>query len=298
MDNENILIHEEDREFKKRNQLLEIWRRLRKNKVAMLGLIILTIFALSAIFADVFLDYQKSVVDQNVRIRLQGPSADHWFGTDNFGRDVFARIVYGARISLSIGLIAVAFSATCGGLLGGLAGLYGGMVDNIIMRILDTIVCIPGILLTLAMVAALGPGINNLLIAITISSIPAFTRVVRAAILSIVGQEFIESARSYGTSDFRLIYRHILPNAIGPIIVQATMSVAGTILQISGLSFLGMGVEAPTPEWGAMLSEARNVMRTVPYLVMFPGLAIVLSALSLNLLGDGLRDALDPKLRD
>ncbi len=297
MDNENF-IHEEEREFKKRNQLLEIWRRLRKNKVAMLGLIILTIFALSAIFADVFLDYQKSVVDQNVRIRLQGPSADHWFGTDNFGRDVFARIVYGARISLSIGLIAVAFSATFGGLLGGLAGLYGGMVDNIIMRILDTIVCIPGILLTLAMVAALGPGINNLLIAITISSIPAFTRVVRAAILSIVGQEFIESARSYGTSDFRLIYRHILPNAIGPIIVQATMSVAGTILQISGLSFLGMGVEAPTPEWGAMLSEARNVMRTVPYLVMFPGLAIVLSALSLNLLGDGLRDALDPKLRD
>jgi len=289
---------DETRSFQKRSQLSEIWRRLRKNHVAILGLIIILAFVLAAVGADFIADYQTQVVEQNVRQRQLPPSVEHWFGTDTYGRDVFARIVHGGRISLSVGFIAVTFSSLLGGMLGATCGLYGGMVDNFIMRIMDAVVSIPGILLTLAMVAALGHGTQNLMIAITISQIPAFTRVVRASILSVVGQEFIESARSYGTGSFRVIYKHIIPNAIGPLIVQATMSIAGTILQISGLSFLGMGVQPPDPEWGAMLAEARPVMRTVPHLVIFPGMAIVLAALSLNLLGDGLRDAFDPKLRD
>lgn len=289
---------DESQNFQKRSQVGEIWRRMRKNKTAMLGLVIITIFALLAIFADFICDYDAMAIKQDISIRLQSPSAEHWFGTDNYGRDVFARIIHGGRVSLSVGFIAVSISALIGGLLGATAGLYGGKIDNIIMRFMDAVVSIPSMLLTLALVAALGHGIDKLLIAITIGQIPAFTRIVRASVLSVAGQEFVESARSYGTGTFRVIWRHIIPNAVGPIIVQATMSIAGTILTISGLSFLGMGIEAPAPEWGSMLSEARQNMRSYPYLVMFPGMAIVLSALAMNLVGDGLRDALDPKLRD
>lgn len=289
---------DDSQSFEKRNQIGEIWRRMCKNKIAMLGLVIIVIFALLAIFADFICDYDTMAIKQDVSIRLQGPSAEHWFGTDNYGRDVFARIIHGGRISLSVGFISVGISALIGGLLGATAGLYGGRVDNLIMRFMDAVVSIPSMLLTLALVAALGHGIRNLLIAITIGQVPAFTRIVRASVLSVAGQEFVESARSYGTGTFRIIWRHIIPNAIGPIIVQATMSIAGTILTISGLSFLGMGIEAPAPEWGSMLSEARQIMRSHPHLVMFPGMAIVLSALAMNLVGDGLRDALDPKLRD
>lgn len=289
---------DDSQSFEKRSQIREIWRRFRKNKTAMVGLIIIIIFALLAIFADFICDYDEMAITQNVKIRLQTPNAEHWFGTDNFGRDVFARVIHGGRISLSVGFIAVSISACLGGMLGATAGLYGGKVDNIIMRFMDAVTSIPSMLLTLALVAALGHGIRNLLIAITIGQIPAFTRVVRASVLQVSGQEFIESARSYGTGTFRIIYRHIIPNAVGPIIVQATMSIAGTILTISGLSFLGMGIEAPAPEWGSMLSEARSIMRSSPHLVIFPGMAIVLSALAMNLVGDGLRDAMDPKLRD
>lgn len=289
---------DDSQSFEKRSQIQEIWRRFRKNKTAMLGLLIILIFALLAIFADFICDYEKMAIAQDVTIRLQTPGAEHWFGTDNFGRDVFARVIHGGRISLSVGFIAVSISACAGGLLGAAAGLYGGKVDNLIMRFMDAITSIPSMLLTLALVAALGHGIRNLLIAITIGQVPAFTRVVRASVLQVSGQEFVESARSYGTSTFRIIWRHIIPNAVGPIIVQATMSIAGTILTISGLSFLGMGIEAPTPEWGSMLSEARAIMRSSPHLVIFPGMAIVLSALAMNLVGDGLRDAMDPRLRD
>lgn len=289
---------DDSQSFEKRSQIQEIWRRFRKNKTAMLGLGIILIFALLAIFADFICDYDTMAIAQDVTIRLQTPSAEHWFGTDTYGRDVFARVIHGGRISLSVGFIAVSISAVIGGLLGAAAGLYGGKVDNLIMRFMDAVTSIPSMLLTLALVAALGHGIRNLLIAITIGQIPAFTRVVRASVLQVSGQEFVESARSYGTSTFRIIYRHIIPNAIGPIIVQATMSIAGTILTISGLSFLGMGIEAPQPEWGSMLSEARQIMRSSPHLVTFPGMAIVLSALAMNLVGDGLRDAMDPKLRD
>ncbi len=289
---------DDEQDFKKRNQIGEVWRRMRKNKTAMLGLAVIIIFALLAIFAGFICDYDTMAIKQNVSIRLQTSSAEHWFGTDTYGRDVFARVIHGGRISLSVGFISVAISALIGGLLGATAGLYGGRADNMIMRFMDAIVSIPSMLLTLALVAALGHGIRNLLIAITIGQIPAFTRVVRASVLSVTGQDFVEAARSYGTGTFRIIYRHIIPNAIGPIIVQATMSIAGTILQISGLSFLGMGIEAPAPEWGSMLAEARPIMRSSPHLVIFPGMAIVLATLAMNLIGDGLRDALDPKLKD
>lgn len=282
---------------KKNSQLKEIWRRFKKNKSAMVGLIILIIFALIAIFADLIVPYEKAI-EQNGAVRLQGPSSEHWFGTDAFGRDTFARIVHGSRVSLSIGFAAVGISLIIGGFLGAAAGYYGGRADNIIMRIMDVFTCIPGILLALAIVAALGSSMTNLLIAITIANIPGFVRLVRSSILTVVENDFIEAARSYGAKDFRIIVKYILPNAMGPIIVQATMGIAGMILSASGLSYMGMGIQPPRPEWGAMLSEAKDYMRTAPYLLLFPGFAILISALCFNLVGDGLRDALDPKLKD
>lgn len=285
-------------EQKKRSKLLEIWGRFRRNKVALAGLIVLIILVTLAIFANVICDYETMAVKQNARIRLQPPSSEHILGTDHLGRDIFARMIHGSRVSLSVSIIVVIISATLGGFIGSLSALIGGKYDNFIMRIVDTFTCIPAMLLTLSMVAALGPGIPNLMIAMCINYTVGFTRVTRAAVLSIVGQEFIESARSYGTSTIRIVYKHVMPNAMGIIIINGTLSVAGVILSIAGLSFLGMGIQPPAPEWGAMLNEGRAVMRTFPYLTVFPGIAIAVAALSLNLIGDGLRDSLDPKLRD
>ena len=282
---------------KKNSQVKEIWRRLKKNKSAMVGLTILVIFALLAIFADVIVPYEKAI-EQNGAVRLQGPSAEHWFGTDAFGRDTFARILHGSRVSLSIGFATIGISLVIGGFLGAAAGYYGGKIDNLIMRIMDVFMCIPAILLALAIVAALGAGMRNLLIAITIANVPSFVRLIRSVILTVVENDFIEAARSYGAKDMRIIVKYILPNAMGPIIVQATMGIAGMILSAAGLSYMGMGIQPPAPDWGAMLSEARDYMRTSPYLLYFPGFAILISALCFNLLGDGLRDALDPKLKD
>lgn len=282
--------------YKKKSQAKEIWNRMKKNKPAMVGLVIISIFVLVAIFADVLAGYDKAI-GPNIAERLQPPSASHWFGTDEYGRDEFARIIHGARVSLSIGVITVSIAILVGGIIGAIAGYFGGKLDNIIMRLMDTIMAIPPILLTLAIVAALGTGLTNLLIAITIASFPIFARVIRSVVLPVVGQDFIEAARACGTSDRRIILRHILPNAIGPIIVQATMAVAGMIITAAALSFIGMGIQPPNPEWGSMLSSSREYMMTSPYLTFIPGIAIILASLSLNLLGDGLRDALDPKLR-
>lgn len=282
---------------KKRSGFRETWRRIKKNKAAMFGLVVIILFALISISANFITPY-SAAIKQSGKIRLQGPSLDHIFGTDGYGRDVFARIIYGSRISLTLGFATTLISVLLGGFLGAAAGFYGGKVDNIIMRICDMLMCIPGILLALAVVAALGPSMTNLMIAMTVSNVPGFVRLVRSSILSVVEQEYIEAARACATSDFRIIARHVLPNAMGPIIVQATMSIAGMILAASSLSFLGMGVQPPTPEWGAMLGEAREYMRTSGYLVLFPGIAIALAALAFNLLGDGLRDALDPRLKN
>lgn len=282
---------------KKNSQAKEIWRRFRKSKTAMLGLMLLIFVVGIAVFADVIVPYENAIT-QNIPERLQGPSAAHWFGTDEAGRDLFARIVHGSRYSLAIGIITTIVSMIIGGLLGAVAAYYGGWVDNVIMRVTDVIMTVPPILLSLAVVAALGANLRNLLIAITVSCVPGIIRMVRSVVLGVVEEDYIEAARSYGTSDMRIILKYVIPNALGPIIVTATMNVATMILSASGLSFLGMGVQPPAPEWGALLSDAETYMFSAPHLLYIPGLFIVIAALSFNLAGDGLRDALDPKLKD
>lgn len=281
---------------KKNNQMKEIWRRFRKSKTAMLGLILLAFVILIAIFADLIVPYSEAVTQSSMR--LQGPSAEHWFGTDNLGRDVFARVVHGSRYSPWIGVSTSVLSLIIGGLLGAAAGYYGKAIDNVIMRLTDVVMTVPPILLSLAVVAALGANLRNLLIAITISCVPSMVRMVRSVVLTVVDQDYIEAAKSYGSSDIRVILKYVIPNALGPIIVTTTMNVAAMILSAAGLSFLGMGVQPPSPEWGALLSDARQFMFSAPYLLYFPGVFIVIAALSFNLAGDGLRDALDPKLKN
>lgn len=282
--------------FKRQGRFKEIWRRLSKSKTALFGLIVLTIFILSAIFAEQIIPYE-SAIKQNVKVRLQGPSTEHWFGTDGYGRDLFARVLHGGRRSLAIGFLATAGSLVVGLVLGCIVGYWGGAVDNIIMRLMDTLSAIPATLMALAIVAALGTNMTNLIIAIAIARIPAFVRIIRASILGIVDQEYIEAAYAGGASSLQIILNHIIINVSGTVIVQTTMTTAQMIMRAASLGFLGLGIQAPTPEWGTLLSEAREYMRTSPYLMVFPGLAIVFSTLSLNLLGDGLRDALDPKLK-
>lgn len=254
-------------------------------------------FLIMAIFAPVIADYDNEALKMNVRERLQSPNADHWFGTDELGRDIFARIVYGTRISLFVGLISVSIALTLGGTLGAIAGYYGGKIDNIIMRVLDVLLAIPTILLAITIVAALGASILNLMVAVGISNIPGFARVVRASVLSVKDQEFIEAARAIGARDHTIIMKHVLPNSMAPIIVYATLKVATAIMATASLSFIGLGIQPPTPEWGNMLAGGRSYIRDHMYIVLFPGMAIVLTVLSLNLVGDGLRDALDPKLK-
>lgn len=282
---------------KKRSQWVEVWRRLKRNKMAVLGLVILIILVLLAVFADVIANYDNVVIKQNLAHRLQGPSAAHWLGTDEFGRDIFARLVHGTRVSLQVGIVAVGISIIIGGILGAVAGYYGGKLDNIIMRIMDIFLAVPSILLAIAIVSALGPSIINLMLAISISSVPSYARIVRASVLSIRDQEFIEAAKAIGASNTRIIFRHIIPNSLAPVIVQATLGVASAILSTAGLSFIGLGIQPPAPEWGSMLSGGRQYLRYAWWVTTFPGVAIMITILSLNLLGDGLRDALDPRLK-
>lgn len=284
--------------YKKRSQFRTICHRFAKNKGAMVGLVILIFLVVIAVTAPLYISYDGQVIKQNIRERLQFPSLAHPFGTDQSGRDVLTRIIWGTRISLSASLVIICIATVFGALFGALAAFYGGKVDNIIMRIMDIFYALPFNLLAICIVASLGNGILNLGMACVVGVIPSFTRVFRSAMLPIVNQEYIEAARACDTSDLRILTKHILPNALGPIIVQATLNLAITILAIAGLSYIGLGIEAPQPEWGKMLSEGREYMRDYPYLVIFPGLAIMLSALSLNLIGDGLRDALDPKLKN
>ena len=265
---------------KKRGQFKETWRRLKKNRMAMIGLTVVVFLVLISIFADVLFDYDTVVIKQNTQIRLQGPSAEHWLGTDEFGR-----------------VVAVSISLVLGGSLGAAAGFYGGTIDNVIMRFMDILLAVPSLLLSITIVSALGPSIINLMLAIAISSLPGYARIVRASVLTVKDQEFVEAAKCIGANNFEIILSHIIPNCMAPIIVQVSLKVASAILSTSGLSFLGLGVKAPTPEWGAMLSGGRAYLRNAPHLTIFPGIAIIITILSLNLLGDGLRDALDPKLK-
>lgn len=283
---------------KKKSQFLMVWDRLKKNRMAVVGLVVLSIIVLAAIFADVLFDYDTMAIKQNAQNRLAAPSAEHLLGTDEVGRDILARIVFGARVSLPVALATILIAALVGGLLGAVAGYGSRTVDNIIMRIMDMFLAIPSTLLAIAIVAALGSSIQNLLIAIAVSNIPPFARIIRSSVITIKGEEYIEAARAIGARDSRIVFRHIIPNAMAPMIVQATMCIAGSVLSIASLSFLGLGIQPPTPEWGSMLSSGRQFIRHAWWVCTFPGIAIMLTILSLNLLGDGLRDALDPKLKN
>ena len=281
---------------KKNGQLKETFRRFCKSKLAVIGLIIFIIILFFAIFAGLFGTYHESVT-QNVMQKLKAPSAEHWFGTDNYGRDLFLRCIYGARISLIIGITSSLLSMIGGCLIGMTAGFYGGNYDNVVMRLMDVFSAIPTILLAICIVAALGSSTPNLIIALAISRIPAFARIARASVMGEAGQEYVEAAKAGGTHDSRILLRHIFPNMLGPIMIQATTNVAQMILQTASLSFLGLGVAAPTPEWGAIISGAKAYMRSHSYMIWFPGLSIIAASLSINLIGDGLRDALDPRLK-
>ncbi len=281
---------------KRRSLWLDVWRRLNKNKMAMFGFYVIVALVFIAIFADFIAPYPYD--EQNLQIVRNPPSWEHPFGTDSSGRDILSRVIYGSRVSLTVGFIAVGVAALIGGTLGAIAAFYGKRTDNIIMRFMDIMLAIPGMLLAIALASALGPGLNNMMIAIGFGSIPSYARIVRASVLTVKEQEYIEAAKSIGVSDRRIIIEHILPNAMAPIIVQATLGVAGAILSASALSFLGLGITPPEPEWGAMLSSARQYLRSDWYMATFPGLAIMLTIYALNIFGDGLRDALDPRLKD
>ena len=288
----------ENSAIRKRSQLSLIWHRLRRNRLAMLGLALMSTILLLAVFADVIADYDTEVIGMNMMERLQTPSAKHWFGTDGYGRDVFARIIHGSRLSLSLSILSMLIAVAIGSMIGAISGYFGDRVDDVLMRLMDMLLAIPPMLMSISIVAALGRSMANLMLALALAYMPVFARVIRSSILSVKDQEFVEAARACGTSDARIILRHIIPNAVGPIIVQATLAMGSSILTISSLSFMGMGIQPPQPEWGTMLYEGRDLIRTSPYLVIFQGAAIAVSVLSLNLLGDGLRDALDPRLKN
>ncbi len=283
---------------KKRSQAGEVWRRLKKDKAAMAGLVTLALLVLIAVFAKQLAPHGYD--DQNIDVMLTPPFvlAGYPLGTDSVGRDILSRLIYGAQISLRVGLEAISISAIFGGILGLIAGFYSGRLDNVIMRVMDVLLALPGILLAIAIAATLGPGINNAIAAVGISGIPAFARVVRSQALSVREMEYVEAARAINASDLRIMFRHILPNTLGPVIVQFTLGIANAILQTASLSFLGLGVQPPFPEWGAMISFGRDYLRDYGYMVTMPGIAIMLAVFAINLFGDGLRDALDPRLKN
>ena len=264
-------------EKKSRSQFMMVLKRLSKNRMAILGLMILLLLIIMGIFADFIAPYGYAEMDW--KSPFQHPSAQHWFGTDEFGRDIFSRIVYGARISLLVGFVSVGIAVVVGGTLGAIAGFYGKRPNLLKIWLLYT-------------------GLVNLMIAVGVSSVPTYARIVRASVLTIREEEYIEAAKASGTKNSKIIMKHILPNCVAPVIVQVTLGMAGAILTAAGMSFIGLGIQPPNAEWGNMLSAGRDYIRGYSYMTLFPGLAIVITVLSLNLLGDGLRDALDPKLRN
>ena len=281
--------------LKKQSQLIMVFRTLTRNKAAVAGLVIISLLVLAAIFAPLIMPYQYDKAD--MKNTFQSPGREHLFGTDDLGRDIFSRLIYGARYSLALGILSTLIAAAIGTAVGAVAGYYGNKTDNILMRLLDIIQAIPALLLCIMISAAFGSGFVNTIIAIALSSAPGFSRMARASVLNIRNLDYIEAATSINCSNFRIIIRHLLPNALSPLIVQATMGVANAILFAASLSFIGLGVQPPTPEWGSMLSAGRDFIRRYSYMVISPGVCIMLAVLSLNILGDGLRDALDPKLK-
>lgn len=280
----------------KSGQAGEVWRRLKRNRAAIAGGVVVTLFVLIAVLAPVLAPYPPNEGD--LTKRLNPPGREHLLGTDSLGRDQLSRVIYGARISLQIQVVAVAIALVIGTLLGIVGGYYGGKLDNITMRIMDVLLAFPGIFLAISIIAVLGPGLTNLMLAAGIYSVPQFARIVRGSVISLKEKEFVEAARAVGENDLNILFRYLLPNSMAPIIVQTTLRMATVLLTASGLSFLGLGVQPPTPEWGAMLSNARAYLITAPHVATVPGLAIMLVVMGFNLFGDGLRDSLDPRLRD
>lgn len=275
----------------------QIIRRFFRNKAALLGLIYMVVLLFAAVFADKLFDYDTIVIRNNISERLIPPGAAHWFGTDDLGRDIFARVVHGARLSLTISFSAVALALVVGGIIGLFAAYYGGFVDELLMRLTDIFIAVPTTLMCIILVAALGSSSLNLILALGLASMPTFARVVRSAVLTVRDEEYITSARALGARDSEIVTKHVLPNCMGPILVQTTLRIASAIYNTSALSFLGLGIAQPAPEWGGMLSAGRNYIRTASYISLIPGLAIMLTVLALNLMGDGIRDAIDPKLK-
>ena len=271
----------------------KMWETLKDNKAAMVGLIVILLLVIVALFGRFMEPYDPNVGD--LKDSLQGPSAQHIMGTDEQGRDIFSRIIDGTKVSLRVGLISVSFALFMGILLGSLAAYYEGVTDMIIMRIMDIMLAIPSLLLAIAFMTALGKGIDKAIFAIGFVTIPEYARIVRGCILSVKGSDYVSAARAIGNRDFAIIFRHILPNVLSPIIVRATLGISTAILETSALGFLGLGVQPPYAEWGSMLGSGRSYFFNAPYIVLFPGIAITITVLAFNLLGDGLRDALDPK---
>lgn len=283
---------------KKKNisHLSIIWRRLSRSKTAIIGLFIVGLYVLTAIFGPYLAPHDP--ISQDLSKTFLAPSAQHLMGCDEFGRDIFSRIIHGARVSLIIQFNSVVIALVVGIALGAMGGYFGGLVDEIIMRLMDVMLAFPGMLLALAIVAMLGPNLTNLIVAIGIYSVPQFARVTRGAVISVKKNEYVTAAKAIGESDFSIITRYVLPNALSPIIVQTTLRMATVLLTAAGLGFLGLGVQPPTPEWGTMLSGARMYLRTAPFVAFFPGLAIMLVVLGFNFFGDGLQDALNPRLKE
>lgn len=282
----------------------DAWYRFKKNRLAVLGLmfvVFLVVVSVGTIVLDLSTNYKiyhACVVKQNLSEKLAAPSLKHVFGCDEFGRDILFRLLWGTRYSLFIGVISILSALVFGGFMGALAGFYGGMVDNAIMRVMDVFLSIPSMVMAIAIVSALGTSTFNLLLSISVPQIPRLARIVRAQVMSVKGKEFVEACRAVGAGDMLIILKYIIPNALAPIIVQTSLSIGSAILSIAGLSFLGIGVQPPTPEWGSILSSARTYMRDAWHISVIPGLMIMLTVLSLNLAGDGLRDALDPKMKN
>lgn len=294
----------ENQVVQQRTLFQETWMRFRRSKTAMFGLcflLALVVISVGTLVIDLVSNnsfYDAYVVAQDPVNRLQGPSGSHILGMDELGRDILMRILWGARYSLFMSLLSIGFALVLGGMLGAIAGYFGGVIDNAIMRIMDILLSMPSMLLALTVVAALGTSTFNVVVAVGISFIPTFARVLRSSVLQVKENEYIEAAKAIGANDFRIITKFVIPNSLAPIIVQGTLGVANAILTIASLSFVGLGVQPPTPEWGAMLSSARTYMREAWHITVFPGIAVMLAILSLNLMGDGLRDALDPKLKN
>lgn len=274
----------------------EAWNGFKKSKIAVVGAVIVLFFILLALVGPFIAS--EGINDQVLSDRLLPPSSDYWLGTDDFGRDILSRIIHGARISLWVGFFSVIGSAVVGSTLGIIAGYYGRWIDMIISRVFDIMLAFPSILLAIAVVSVLGPSLQNALIAIAIINVPNFGRLIRSKVLSIKEDEYITAAKGIGMKDARILFSHILPNSMAPVIVQGTLAVGTAILEAAALGFLGLGATAPEPEWGKMLADSKNYLQTAPWTMVFPGLAIMFTVLGFNLMGDGLRDALDPRMKN